>query len=124
MSFRCTLGHTVNYEGVSVTVFEKKQMKFNLRYLLPSSVCTLQTLYTSRSSSSSSLAKVPVRFSPLPLGGFRQVFKLSANMRLTLFASYMLVLGSLVTFTFAGIYQRSTGWAYDEVFTTYKPCST
>ena len=38
-------------------------------------------------SLSSSLAKVPIRFPPLPLGGFRQVFKLSANMRLTSFAS-------------------------------------
>ena len=51
--------------------------------------------------STSSLAKVPIRFSPLPLGGFRQVFKLSANMRLTSFASYMLVLGSLVMYKFA-----------------------
>ena len=31
----------------------------------------------------SSLAKVPIRFPPLPLGRFRQVFKLSANMRST-----------------------------------------
>ena len=40
---------------------------------------------------SSSLAKVPIRFPPPPppLGRFRQVFKLSANMRLTFFASYI-----------------------------------
>ena len=72
----------------------------------------------------SSLAKVPIRFPPLPLGGFRQVYKLSVNMRLTSFASYMLVLVSLVMYKFAWIYQRSTGWAYDEVLTTYKPYST
>ena len=45
-----------------------------------------------------SQAKVPIRFPPLPLGGFRQVFKLSANMRLTSLASYMLVVGSLVMY--------------------------
>ena len=31
----------------------------------------------------SSLAKAPIRFPSRPLGGFRQVFKLSANMRPT-----------------------------------------
>ena len=36
----------------------------------------------------SSLAKVPIRFPPLPLGGFRQDFKCSANMRLTSSASW------------------------------------
>ena len=41
----------------------------------------------------SSLAKVPIRFPSLPIGGFRQVFKLSANMRLTSFASYMSGIG-------------------------------
>ena len=39
--------------------------------------CLFETYCTA-----SSLAKVPIRFPPLPLGGFRQVFKLSANMRL------------------------------------------
>ena len=53
-------------------------------------------------------AKVPIRFPPLPLGGFRQVYKHLANMRLTSFASYMLVVGSLVMYQFACIYQRST----------------
>ena len=55
----------------------------------------------------SSLAKVPIHFPPTPLGGFSQVFKLSANMRLTSSASYMLVLGSLVMYQFAWIYQRA-----------------
>ena len=72
----------------------------------------------------SSLAKFPIRFPPLPLGGFRQVFKHSANIRLTSFASYMLVLGSLVMYKFACICQQSTVWAYDKVLTTYKPYST
>ena len=48
----------------------------------------------------SSLAKVSIRFSPLPFGGFRQVFKHSANMRLTSFASFMLVVWSLVMYKF------------------------
>ena len=44
--------------------------------------------FSSATVEPSSLAKVPIRFTPLPLGGFRQV-----NMRLTSFASYMLVVG-------------------------------
>ena len=35
---------------------------------------------TTSGSYPSSLAKGPIRFPPLPLGGFRQVFKISANM--------------------------------------------
>ena len=73
---------------------------------------------------SSSLAQVPIRFSPFPLGGLRQVFKLSANLRLTSFASKILVVGSLVMYQFVCICQRGTGWEYDEVLTTYKPYST
>ena len=76
------------------------------------------------STTSSSLAKVPIRFTLLPLGGFRQVFKHSANLRLTSFASYMLVLGSLVMYHFVCICQRGTGRAYDEVLIIYKPYST
>ena len=72
----------------------------------------------------SSLVKVPIRFSPLPLGGFRQVLKHSANLRLTSFASNMLVVGSMVMYQFVCICQRGTGWAYDDVLTTYKPYST
>ena len=74
----------------------------------------------------SSLAKVPIRFPPLPLGGslaFRQVFKHSANLRLTSFASYMLVVGSLVMYQFVCICQRGTGRAFDLVLIIYKPYS-
>ena len=49
-------------------------------------LCTLTT---------SSLAKVPIRFSPVPLGGFRQVFKHLANLRLTSFPSNIKVLYGL-----------------------------
>ena len=45
-------------------------------------------------------------------------------MRLTSFASYMLILGSLVMYKFACICQRSTVWAYDKVLTPFKPYST
>ena len=61
---------------------------------------------------------------PLPLGGFRQVFKHSADMQLTSFVSYKLVSGSLVMYQFAFIRQWSIGSAYGKVFTTYKPYRT
>ena len=51
----------------------------------------IYSLYTSISTSS--LAKVLICFPPLPLGGFRQVFKLSANIRLASFASYYAGIG-------------------------------
>ena len=61
-----------------------------------------------------------------PLGGLRLDFKHSANLQLTSFASNtgILVVGSLVIYQFLYICQRGTGWAYDEVLTTYKPYST
>ena len=70
------------------------------------------------------LAKVPIRFTPLPLGGFRKVFKHLANLRLKSFASNILVVRSPMMYRFVCICQRGTGWAYDEVLITYKPYST
>ena len=45
-----------------------------------------------QSTQGSSLAKVPIRFSPLPLGGFRQVFKHSGTSRRSSLASSIWVL--------------------------------
>ena len=57
---------------------------------------SLQVGKTAVVKQSFSLAKVPIRFPPLPLGGFSQVFKLSANMRLTSPASNIKVLYSVL----------------------------
>ena len=56
---------------------------------------SLQVGKTAVVKQSSSLAKIPIRFPPLPLGRFSQVFKLSANMRLTSPVSNIKVLYSV-----------------------------
>ena len=110
--------------GIGYSTLEKRHRNLKMMHiLLPLAITLAYSMFSLVTCTSSSLAKVPIRFSPLPLGGFRQVFKHSANLRLTSFASNILVVGSLVIYQFICICQRSTGLAYDEVLTTYKPYS-
>ena len=63
----------------------------------------------------SSLAKVPIRFPPLPLGGFRQVL----NTRLICSSG---VTGDVLNSLICQLI--TAGWTYDKVWNTYKPYST